>query len=57
MQFDIAFGVSDYRELGRDVVFLVGDAVRVEAFHDVLDAVGKRNRLLLDDLKVFNLDY
>ena len=26
-------------ELGRDVVFLVGDAVRVEALHDVLDAL------------------
>ena len=56
MKFDVAFGVFNDRELGRDIVLLVGDAVRVEAFHDVLDAVRKRNSLFLDDFKILNLN-
>ena len=55
MKFDVAFGVFDDRELGRDVVLFVGDAVRVEAFYYVFDAVRKRNRLFLNHFVIFDL--
>ena len=56
MQFDIALGVFDDGELGRDVVLFVGDAVRVEAFHYMFDAVGNCHRLLFDDFKILDFD-
>jgi hypothetical protein len=56
MQLDVAVGVFDDCELGRDIVLLVGDTVRVEAFHNVLDAVWKRNRLFLNHFKIFDFD-
>ena len=56
MKFDVAFGVFNDRKFGRDVVLFVGDAVRVEAFHDVLDAFRKRNCLFLNHFVIFDLD-
>lgn len=56
VQLDVALGVLDDGELGRHVVLLVGDAVGVEALHDVFDALGDGHGLLFDDLKVLDLD-
>ena len=56
VQFDVAFGVFDDGEFGRHVMFLVGDAVRVEALHDMLDAVGNGYELLVDNLEVLDFD-
>ena len=56
VQLDVALRVLDDGELGRHVVLLVGDAVGVEALHDVLDALRDGHGLLPDDLEVFDLD-
>ena len=56
MQLDVALRVLDDGELGRHVVLLVGDAVRVEALHDMLDALRDGHGLLPDDLEVFDFD-
>ena len=56
VQLDVALSVLDDGELCRHVVLLVGDAVGVEALHDVLNAVGDADGLFVDDLKVLDLD-
>ena len=56
VQLNVAQRVLDDGELGRHVVLLVGDAVRVEALHDMLDALGDGHGLLFDDLEVLDLD-
>ena len=56
VQLDVALCVLDDGELGWHVMFLVGDAVRVEALHDVLDALGDGHGLLVDDLKILDFD-
>ena len=56
MQLDVALRVLDDGELGRHVVLLVGDAVGIEALHDVLDALRDGHRLFIDDLEVLDFD-
>lgn len=56
MQFYIAFSVFDDGELGRHIVLFVGDAVGVEALHDVFDSLRDGHRLLVDDLEVLDFD-
>ena len=56
VQLDVALRVLDDGELGRHIVFLVGDAIRVEALHDVLDALWNGHGLLPDDLEVLDFD-
>ena len=56
VQLDVALCVLDDGELGRHVMLFVGDAVRVEALHDVLDALGDGHGLLGDDLEVLDFD-
>ena len=56
MQLDVALGVLDDGELGRNIMLLVGDAVGVEAFHNVLDAVRDGHCLLVHDFKVLDFD-
>ena len=56
VQLDVALCVLDDGELGRHVVLLVGDAVGVEALHDVLDAIRDGHGLLPDDLEVLDFD-
>ena len=56
MQLDVAFCVFDDGELGRNIMLLVGDAVWVEALHDVFNAVRDSHRLLVDDLEVLDFD-
>ena len=56
VQLDVALCVFDDGELGRHIVFLVGDAIRVEALHDVLDALWNGHGLLPDDLEVLDFD-
>ena len=56
VELDVAFGVFDDFELGRDVVLFVGDAVRVEAFYNVLDAFRECNCLFFNNFEVFDFD-
>ena len=56
VQLDVALCVLDDGELGRHIMLLVGDAVRVEALHDMLDAVGNGYELLVDNLEVLDFD-
>ena len=56
VQLDVALCVLDDDELGGHVVLLVGDAVGVEALHNVFDALGNGHGLLPDDLEVLDLD-
>ena len=56
VQLDVALCVLDDGELGRHVMFFVGDAVGVEALHDVLDAIRDGHGLLPDDLEVLDFD-
>ena len=56
VQLDVALRILDDGELGRHVVLLVGDAVWVEALHDVLDALGNGHGLFFDDFKVLDFD-
>ena len=56
VQLDVALCVLDDGEFGWHVMLLVGDAVRVEAFHDVLDTLGDGHSLFVDDLEVLDLD-
>ena len=56
MQLNVAFCVFDDGELGRNIMLLVGDAVWVEALHDVFNAVRDSHRLLVDDLEVLDFD-
>ncbi len=56
VQLDVALRVLDDGELGRHVMLLVGDAVRIEALHDVFDAVRDGHGLLPDDLEILDFD-
>ena len=56
VQLDVALCVLDDGELGRHVMLLVGDAVGVEALHDVLDAVRDGHGQFSDDLEVLDFD-
>ena len=56
VQLDIALCVLDDGEFGGHVVLLVGDAVGVEALHDVLDAFWNGHGLLVDDFKLLDFD-
>ncbi len=56
MQLDVAFRVFDDGELGRNIMLLVGDAVWVEALHDVFNAFRDSHRLFVDDLEVLDFD-
>ena len=56
MQLDVALSILDDGELGRHIVLLVGDAIGVEALHNMLDALRDGHRLLVDDLEVLDLN-
>jgi len=56
VQLDVALCVFDDDELGRHIMLLVGDAVGVEALHDVFNAFGDGHGLFVDDLKVLDFD-
>ena len=56
VQFDVALGVLDDGELGWHVMLLVGNTVRVEAFHDMFDIFRDGHGLLFDDLEVLDFD-
>ena len=55
-RIDVALSVLDDGELGRHIVLLVGDAIGVEALHNMLDALGDGHGLLVDDLEVLDFD-
>ena len=56
VQLDGALRVFDDGEFGRHVVLLVGDAIRVEALHDVLDALRDGHGQFPDDIEVLDFD-
>ena len=56
VQLDVALSILDDGELGRHIVLLVGDAIGVEALHNMLDALRDGHRLLVDDLEVLDFD-
>ena len=55
-EFYLAFFVAHNVEVGWHVVLLVGDAVGVEAFHDVIDVLRYLHSLLRCHFVVVNLD-